>query len=56
MNNHDEPKSLLKSLLENMWLLLILGVGFYFLSYIAWGWIEIAMTRPVPSEIIDLYK
>lgn len=56
MKNNEPGKSLLQSVLDNMWLLLIVGVGFYFLSYIAWGWIEIAITRPLPEEIIDLYK
>lgn len=55
-NNNDQPKSRLQSLLDNMWLLLILGVGIYFVSYIIWGWVEIALIPPIPTEILELNK
>lgn len=43
--NHDrEP--LLKRLMDNTWLLLILGVVIPMISYTLWGWIELAMIQP----------
>jgi hypothetical protein len=32
--------------MDNPWLLLVLGVAIPFLSYTAWGWIELALTPP----------
>lgn len=32
--------------MDNPWLLLALGLLVPFVSYTAWGWIEIAMTKP----------
>lgn len=32
---------LLKRLMDNPWLLLVLGVAIPMLSYTAWGWIEL---------------
>lgn len=35
-----------QKLLDNPWLLLVLGVVVPFLSYTVWGWIELLMTKP----------
>ncbi|MBA3900803.1 MAG: hypothetical protein H0X62_11440 [Bacteroidetes bacterium] len=55
-NTENTPTPFLQWLLENMWLLLILGVGIYFVSYILWGWIDIALIKPIPEEIKVLYN
>jgi hypothetical protein len=45
MNN--EPKTHpWQKLMDNPWLLLVLGVVIPFLSYTAWGWIELLLTQP----------
>ena len=44
--NNESNKPLLQRLLDNIWLLLVLGVLIPFLSYTAWGWIEIARVAP----------
>ena len=31
---------------DNPWILLVLGILIPFLSYTAWGWIELAMIQP----------
>ena len=36
----------LQRLLDNPWLLLVLGFVIPFLSYTMWGWIELLMTKP----------
>ena len=36
----------LQRLLDNPWLLLVLGFVIPFLSYTVWGWIELLMTKP----------
>ena len=41
-----EQKSLYQKLLDNPWLLLVLGVVLPFLSYTAWGWIELLLVKP----------
>jgi len=33
-------------LMDNPWLLLALGLAVPFISYTAWGWIELAMVQP----------
>ena len=33
-------------LMDNPWLLLVLGVVIPFVSYTMWGWIEIARVKP----------
>jgi hypothetical protein len=45
MNTEEKPP-LLKRILDNTWLLLVLGVLIPFLSYTVWGWIEIAQVKP----------
>lgn len=40
----QEP--LLKRVMDNPWLLLVLGVAIPMLSYTAWGWIEILLVKP----------
>lgn len=45
MNNPAKPP-LLKRVLDNPWLLLVLGVLIPLLSYTAWGWIEISLVPP----------
>lgn len=57
MKNAESTKiPFLQWFLENMWLLLVLGVGIYFLSYIVWGWVEIELIKPIPSETKALYN
>lgn len=50
MTNHssDKREPLLKRLMDNTWLLLILGVLIPILSYTVWGWIELTMIQPAP--------
>jgi hypothetical protein len=43
----NEPKKHpLQKLLDNMWLLLALGILIPFLSYTVWGWIELLLIQP----------
>ncbi len=37
-----------QKVLDNPWLLLALGVIVPFLSYTAWGWIELVLTKSAP--------
>lgn len=37
---------LLKRLMDNPWLLLVLGLVVPFISYTAWGWIELLAVGP----------
>lgn len=39
--NDPEKRHPWQRLLDNPWLLLILGIVLPFLSYTAWGWIEL---------------
>lgn len=42
-----EPKPpLLKRLMDNPWLLLLLGLLIPLLSYTLWGWIELSLLQP----------
>ena len=43
-NENQEPW--LKRLMDNPWLLLVLGVVIPFLSYTVWGWIELGFVKP----------
>ncbi len=43
-NKTKEPW--LKRLMDNTWLLLVLGVVIPMLSYTLWGWIEILLVQP----------
>ena len=46
---NTEPKEpLLKRLMDNPWLLLVLGVVIPSISYSVWGWIEIVLIKPAP--------
>lgn len=40
---HKHP---IQALMDNPWLLLVLGILITFVSYTAWGWIEIASAPP----------
>lgn len=44
--NPEEP--LLKRLMDNIWLLLVLGVAIPMVSYTLWGWIELMLIPPAP--------
>ncbi len=44
--NDPEPKHPIQKLMDNPWLLLALGVGIPFLSYTAWGWMELILLKP----------
>ena len=42
----SEKKHPLQKLMDNPWLLLVLGVVVPTLSYTVWGWIELASMAP----------
>ncbi len=44
----ERRKHPLQKLMDNPWLLLLLGVVVPFISYTAWGWMEIASVKPDP--------
>lgn len=44
MSTKKEP--FLKRLMDNPWILLVLGVAIPLLSYTVWGWIEILLVQP----------
>ncbi len=56
MSEENQTPTFLESLLNNMWLLLVLGVGVYFVSYIFWGWAEIILIKDIPAEIKELFN
>jgi len=45
MKNQPE-KHPWQKVLDNPWLLLVLGVVVPFVSYTAWGWIELLLIKP----------
>lgn len=45
MSTEHKP-SFWQRILDNVWLLLVLGVLIPFLSYTVWGWIELGMVPP----------
>jgi hypothetical protein len=44
--NNEMKDPLLKRLMDNPWLLLVLGVLIPLLSYTLWGWVELEMIKP----------
>jgi hypothetical protein len=46
MNNESNKPHWLQRVLDNTWLLLVLGVVIPLLSYTVWGWIEILNVKP----------
>jgi hypothetical protein len=44
--NDPQKKHPLQKLMDNPWLLLVLGVVIPFLSYTIWGWIELLLVKP----------
>ena len=44
--NNEPNKHALQRLLDNPWLMLVLGVLLPILSYTVWGWIELALVKP----------
>lgn len=46
--NDDKKEPMLKRLMDNPWLLLVLGVLIPLLSYTLWGWIELTLVPPAP--------
>lgn len=44
--NNETKEPLLKRLMDNPWLLLVLGVLVPMLSYTLWGWIELELIKP----------
>lgn len=45
---NDEKPPLLKRLMDNPWLLLVLGVVIPIVSYTVWGWIDLSLVPPAP--------
>jgi hypothetical protein len=41
-----EKKHIIQKLMDNPWLLLVLGVLIPLVSYTAWGWIELLFIQP----------
>jgi hypothetical protein len=46
MDDLQEPKHPIQRLMDNPWLLLLLGILVPFLSYSLWGWLELARVGP----------
>jgi hypothetical protein len=44
--NEPDNRHPIQKLMDNPWLLLALGVGIPFVSYTAWGWIELVLLKP----------
>jgi hypothetical protein len=43
-----KKKHIIQKLMDNPWLLLVLGVVIPFISYTVWGWIELLLLKPAP--------
>lgn len=41
-----QPPHPLQRLMDNPWALLAIGVGVPFISYTAWGWLELLLVAP----------
>lgn len=44
--NKEPKKHPVQRLMDNPWLLLVLGVLIPILSYSVWGWIELLLVKP----------
>jgi hypothetical protein len=44
--NKETKDPLLKRLMDNPWLLLVLGVLIPLVSYTLWGWVELGLLQP----------
>ena len=44
--NNETKEPFLKRLMDNTWLLLVLGVIIPLLSYTLWGWVELGLIKP----------
>lgn len=44
--NNETNEPLFKRLMDNPWLLLLLGVLIPMLSYTLWGWVELGSVQP----------
>lgn len=44
--NEPDTRHPIQKLMDNPWLLLALGVVIPFVSYTAWGWIELVLLKP----------
>lgn len=44
--NNEPNKHPWQKVLDSPWLLLVLGVLIPLLSYTAWGWVELVLTKP----------
>ena len=42
---NDTKEPLFKRLMDNPWLLLVLGVLIPFASYTLWGWVELGLVK-----------
>lgn len=49
MKKNDTPA--LQRWMDNIWLLFLLGVAIFFISYIAWGIYQVGQVQEMPKEI-----
>lgn len=42
---------LMQRFLDNIWLLLVLGMLIYFVSYLGWGMYEIGKVQNIPDQV-----
>lgn len=45
-DSQERTEHPLKRLMDNVWLLLVLGVLIPFVSYTLWGWVELTRVQP----------